>query len=236
MSGHHSWRKLQSATEAWREARKKSKIALIGDIHAEYGALERIVAQIDPDAAIIQVGDFGYWPYYLEHYMDHMPKRCVLFIDGNHDHVPGCRSCEWPNAVFVPRGTVKEVAGRRVLFLGGATSVDRKRRPHNGGHHAWFDDEVVSEDDVARALANAKDGVDLMVTHTPPDWMIRKNFSPNGLRSFGIDPDTWRDLAAERVEQVWHELGEPPLYCGHMHQSVQDGNCRILDINEVVLI
>jgi hypothetical protein len=89
---------------------------------------------------------------------------------------------------------------------------------------------------VKHALLQGAGGVDLMVTHTPPDWMIRKHFSPDGLRSFGIDPETWRDLSAEAVEQVWRELNEPPLVCGHMHRSVKDGKCRILDINEVMVI
>jgi hypothetical protein len=44
------------------------------------------------------------------------------------------------------------------------------------------------------------------------------------------------DVAARRVEEVWKRIGEPMLVCGHMHRSVIDGQCRILNINELVLI
>ena len=208
-------------------------IAIVGDIHGDFAALARIVAALPEETPVIQVGDFGYWPELRSRYV--APARPVLFIDGNHDHVPLVASCEWPHAEFVPRGDVRVVDGRRVLFLGGATSVDRKWRPRGAGRHAWFDEEVVSDADAERAIANAGGGVDLMVTHTPPDWMIRQHFSPLGLMQFEIDPRTWRDPSAERIEYVWRTLGEPPLYCGHMHRSVSDGACRILDINEVVL-
>lgn len=221
--------------EAWRAARNSTKLALIGDIHGNFGTLANLVAQY-PDATVVQVGDFGFWPYTELSYRRNIPDRPVLFIDGNHDHIWEVGKCDWPNAVFVSRGTVATVAGRRVLFLGGATSVDRAWRPKDFGPHAWFEEEVISEAEVVRALANAAGGVDLMITHTPPDWMIRKHFSPNGLRYFNIDPDTWRDDAALRVEHVWRELGEPELYCGHMHRTVNDGKCHILNIDEVALI
>lgn len=209
-------------------------IACIGDIHGAFNILKALVAKLPQDVEVIQVGDFGFWPYLREEY--DAPDRPVRFIDGNHDHVLEVAGCDWPNAVFVPRGTVEVVDGRRVLFLGGATSVDRAWRHNKIGRHAWFEEEVVTQEEADWAILNAGAGVDLMVTHTPPDWMIRKHFSPNGLRHFGINPNTWRDHAALRVEAVWRAVGEPQLVCGHMHKTVVDGQCRILDINEVYLL
>lgn len=211
-------------------------LALIGDIHGNFGRLAKIVAELPPDTVPIQVGDFGFWPYTRNQYV--VPDKFVHFIDGNHDHIPRLMNgeCDWPNAGYIRRGEVWTFDNRRILFLGGASSVDRKWRPHNFGPHAWFDEELISDAEVELALANAKGGVDLMITHTPPDWMIRKHFSPGGLLHFEINPATWRDYAAEAVERVWRELGEPPLYCGHMHRRVVNGSCRILDIEEVVLV
>ena len=80
------------------------------------------------------------------------------------------------------------------------------------------------------------DGIHLMVTHAPPDCAIRKNFSEEGLRQFGHNPKTWVDESALLIEKLWRMLGQPPLYCGHMHRSVTDGNVHILDENEVVII
>jgi len=212
-------------------------IAVIGDIHGEFGVLAQIIQHTIPDGAeIIQVGDFGFWPELRRHYV--VPSRPVRFVDGNHDHIELllAAQCDWPNAIYKPRGSVEVIDGRRVLFLGGSMSVDRKWRQYKLGMNAWFDDEIVRQVDVETALENAKGGVDLMITHTPPDHMIRKWFSPKGLRNFGHDPATWVDLAARRVEDVWRALGEPPLYCGHMHMPITDGPLRILNINEVAVI
>jgi len=211
-------------------------LAVVGDLHGVFTPLARIVAGLPDDVEVIQVGDFGYWPYFRRRWQ--RLKLDVRFVDGNHDHVVDLLDgkCDWPGAYYMERGAVREVAGRRILFLGGSTSVDRAWRPHGSGEHCWFDEEIVRVQDVERAIREVGDQpVDLMVTHTPPDWMIRKHFSPDGLRRFGHDPDTWRDLAALRVEDVWRQIGEPPLVCGHMHRSVVDGQCRILNINECVM-
>lgn len=211
-------------------------LAIIGDIHGNFGILARLVAQLDPNFTVMQVGDFGFWPYTRQQYV--VPDRLIRFVDGNHDHIPGLMAgaCDWPNAEYMPRGTVQRVAGKRILFLGGAKSPDRSWRPAQQGRHAWFTQEIISQSEIELALTNAAGGVDLMITHSPPDWLIRKHFSPMGLLNFGIDPREWKDQSAEAVEYVWRELGQPPLYCGHMHRSVVDGNCRILDINEVCCI
>lgn len=219
-------------------------LALIGDIHGNFPVLARLVAGLPDDVIPIQVGDFGYWPQLRQSYVP--PKHPVHWINGNHDHVVDAPHCDWPNAIFVPRGEVRVLAGYKVLFVGGSTSVDGLWRVRAGLNYqmahvpvnAWFhEEEVLQSEDVERAIANVAKacGVDLMVTHTPPDWMIRKHFGPEGLRSFGIDPKTWRDRSAERVELLWRTLGEPPLFSGHMHESVTDGNCRILAENEVCI-
>lgn len=213
-------------------------IALIGDIHGEFGPFANKVSGLSKDIRVVQLGDFGWWPRMKPYWLQAKIDRPVLAIDGNHDHQVYAPVAAWPDAEFVPRGDVRKIDGRRVLFLGGATSVDRAWREPRGEKHGWFDEEIPSEADVARALSNADavGGVDLMLTHTPPDWMIRKHFGPDGLRYFGHDPLTWRDVAAERIEQVWRTLDKPPLYCGHMHRGVVDGVCRILDIHELVIV
>jgi len=231
-------------------------LALIGDIHGEFGRLPKILSQIPKDAIILQVGDFGWWPglqpVYLRARAAVGYDFHIRFIEGNHDHVRLVGECnkaaeesteswrDWPGAEYVPRGSVLELDGKRILFMGGANSLDRRWRPHNFGPHAWFDEEEVTEEDVMRAVANVIEGdeddsrgIDLIVAHTPPDSVIRSNFSEDGLRMFDIDPRKWVDRSARNVEALWRSLGKPPLWCGHMHRSVVDGPVRILGINEV---
>lgn len=215
-------------------------LAIVGDIHGEFDVFAAMIAQIPARAPVLQVGDFGWWPELRSEWDRAKVSRPVWFLDGNHDHVPKLLAGEndWPCAQYVSRGTVLELDGRCVLCLGGALSVDRAWREENSEQHGWFAAEIPSEANVEAALTAAERAgrIDLMVTHTPPDWMIRKHFSPSGLRSFGHDPATWRDLAAERVERVWRAVGEPPLFCGHMHRPTVNQRCRILGIHEIAVV
>lgn len=223
-------------------------IQLIGDIHGDFKTLAALVKAAPHAAEIVQVGDFGFWPQLRDRYK--APERMVYFIDGNHDHCqalagepPFDKPAElWPNATYVPRGTVLTLNGKNVLFLGGAKSIDRAWRPRynpdGGGYNpvnCWFPEEVISDADTERALVRAKavGKIDLMVTHTPPQWMVDKYFGVPG-PEWGL-PRDWRDESAGQVELVWKELDCPDLVCGHMHRSVTDGVCRILTINEVML-
>lgn len=210
-------------------------ITLVGDIHGGFRFLANVAKETPLDVPIIQVGDFGFWPQIQRRYV--VPENPVYFIDGNHDCIPALHGDVrfgkpvelWPHAVYVPRGTVLELAGKRVLFLGGATSVDRSLRAKDIGLNAWFEDEVLDERSVEIALENAKGKVDLMVTHTAPRYLIDKCFGfPRGWNL----PVDWTDPSTERIERVWKALDCPPLVCGHMHASVRDGVVRMLDINE----
>lgn len=99
-------------------------------------------------SAIIQVGDFGYWPrmttksgrshaaYYLERISDACARWGVghwIFLDGNHDDHDSLAALEPDEDGFVrlcsrvhyaPRGHTFEIAGVRFGVLGGAVSLD----------------------------------------------------------------------------------------------------------------
>lgn len=206
---------------------------LIGDIHGFFASGILYKAAMGDDT-VIQVGDLGFWPYLREEWERYTPPKPIYFIEGNHDYAPPLVALTeptevWPNLIYLPRGTVKEIDGKRVAFCGGATSVDYKWR-HKGKD--WFDEEVIRVEDVERFRGVKK--IDILVTHSPPDRAIRRNFPEDGLRAFGIYPATWRDPSAERVEEIWKMLGQPTLYCGHMHKSVEDGKIHILNTEEVV--
>ena len=215
----------------------KPKLFCVGDLHGEFQALEALALTAAPDDIIIQVGDFGIWPYTQARWQ---LSRDVYFVDGNHDHIPSLPLHAlapvevWPHAWYVPRGVVLNLLGRRVLFCGGSKSLDRAWRPKNSTQHGWFEEEQLTMNDVARAREHVgAEVIDLMITHAPPDSVIRHNFSEEGLRFFGHNPKQWVDESARLVEELWLTIGKPPLVCGHMHRSVADNGCTILDINEV---
>lgn len=207
-------------------------IAILGDLHGLCGLLEDADKRLKPGVPIIQVGDFGWYPNIRPHWnqLGKRLRRTVYWIDGNHEYFP-----EVPldaaapvevakNIVYVPRGTILELDGKRIGCLGGAASVDYKSRKLG---RDWFLEEAIRPQDAAKVAA--WDSVDLMVTHVPPQSVIQRNFPPIDLvRNFGLSVD-WRDPSADVVEAEWRRLGMPPLYCGHMHRAIRDSNVTILD-------
>lgn len=153
-------------------------VTFVGDVHANIVALhaafeeaKRVEAE-----ALIQVGDFGYWPnfgtYFLRQTRNlyHEYGIPIHFVDGNHeDHsVLGQYTEETrlqDGLIYHPRGTVTVLGDSRVLWFGGAQSIDAHLR--KAGKN-WFSNESHSPAQLARAYEAAAEPVDVMVTHESP--------------------------------------------------------------------
>lgn len=219
-------------------------IVLIGDVHGEFDILKELVNKVPEDAKILQVGDFGFWPYLAEKWYHTAIARHIYFIDGNHDYLPGLPADQnkiyevWPHLHYVPRGHVLNWDDKQILCIGGAKSLDRAWRPFNSSQGGWFEEEQISDLEANQAVANAIDagGIHFMVTHTPPDTFIRANFNDQLLREFGHRPEKWINESGLQIDKVWNALGNPPLYCGHMHTSIRSPKIQVLDCNEVMVL
>lgn len=209
-------------------------IYFIGDIHGNFKTFKKIVSNIPKDATIIQVGDFGFWPHLKEEWEAVGIDRPVYFIDGNHDHQPSFSKVEeeielWPNAIFIPRGTIKEIDNFKILFMGGAGSVDYKWRRKGIDYFPLL--EEINQFDIDKVPTDAK--IDLIVSHTPPRDCIDKCFDPAILETFFNISRNWTDKGSILLENLRKKLGNPPLICGHMHRAIKWNGIRILNINEV---
>lgn len=203
------------------------RILFAGDWHAGTTfALDTIdtAARLGIDR-VVQVGDFGYWPRFEEgrSFLSAVSARAVsagvdvFFCDGNHeDHefLPHDSVLDphevAPGVNWVPRGTVLEWEGTRLLFFGGAVSVDRDSRQTGW---TWFADEIPSE--AAWARAESAGTVDVVVAHdTVPGMPVR------GVPPLSI-PWSSRRRATEhrRRLQALQETVTPALWVhGHWHQ------------------
>lgn len=190
-------------------------IVALGDLHNSIRTgltkVLRYAVRGAPNPAIVQVGDLCWHP-------DRPPTLPepfkVYFVDGNHDHVASLLCHAEPTElvrgwIYCPRGSVLELDGRRVGFLGGARSIDREVRVKD---EPWWESEELT---VAEARRLQGQSVDLLVTHTPPSSTVW---------AMGWEPDTTSVL----VELVWKELGRPRLVCGHMHQRFRHGAVTVL--------
>lgn len=212
-------------------------LVFLGDLHGDLRMLAEVSqAYAGRAAAIIQVGDLGYSrTMHLAMATSTFPTP-VYWIDGNHEHYPLITPM-WdreepvelaPNVFYVPRGTVRELDGRRIGFLGGAASPDARSRAAGVD---WFPEEVVTGTQALRIERQRP--IEVLVTHAPPRSTIQQHFSAAHLSDFfGLPPD-WTDPSTIYIQDLWEGLGHPLLICGHMHRSLHLGNVHVLDINEI---
>ena len=224
-------------------------ILLLGDIHGDYRTLQRAIDKANEVGAeaLIQVGDFGLFRSFgmnnEEKFKNvvHTSKCPVYFIDGNHDDATRWTTYTEVSQVYpelplyyVPRGTVMEIDNRTIAFMGGAASIDKNFRLQEGWH--WDEKENISPYEVLRMMDNAKDKqIDLFITHCPPNSVINEHFDPRAKLQFGVGLD-WHDHNQDIIENIWHAIGTPNVYSGHMHKRVVGMTYRILDINELLAV
>lgn len=222
-------------------------ICLLGDIHGIAYSLDKAIndARKKGATALIQLGDFQ---LYLSNpsarlFYEVVKKSPipVYFIDGNHDDCTHWKQYNsvtriWDDANlwYVPRGTVMDIDGHTIAFMGGAGSIDKQFRLQHG--YTWDENENISPNDVSRIIENANGKqIDMLLTHCPPNSVVNKHFDPVNKLLFGVGLD-WHDPNQDVIEDIWSRFGHPMLYCGHMHRSVHGQTYRILNIDELVCI
>ena len=217
-------------------------LLLLGDIHGDYRVLQMAINEaVERNAAaVIQVGDFGLFPdneqYFYQVCQTDMP---VYFVDGNHDDCTRWMNYETVGKVFgnanlyyVPRGSVLELDNRTIAFMGGAASIDKQWRLKDGHH--WDENEEVTQEQCDILLQNcAGKTIDMFITHCPPQSMIDGHFNPMNKLFFDVGID-WHDPSQTFIEDVWHKMGTPYIYSGHMHRYVETAVATILDINQII--
>jgi len=195
----------------------------------------RALREAAPDVeTILHVGDFYPGARPLEgssHWLDHIDElawshgiRRILVTLGNHEPWPtlapliaGGKPAQVSVAVWVlPRPYRFTIAGREVLSLGGAASLDRERRVEGV---TWFPEEAITEDHVEQAIAGGP--ADLMLTHESPEpspvravahlLRRRSRFSTAVLAA--------SQASRERVTRVWGAVRPELLIHGHMHEA-----------------
>jgi Icc-related predicted phosphoesterase len=165
------------------------RVLVVGDSHGNTRWLAHAadVAAERGAGRILQLGDFGIWPGRegrrflgaLAGITDTTGIR-VDFVDGNHDNhdllhdllvdtdrqAPDGSIVVTTGVHWWPRGRVSVIGGQRIGFLGGAVSVDRRRRTPG---ISWWEREVPLPSDLD-ALVDAADGqpLDLLVLHDAP--------------------------------------------------------------------
>jgi len=199
----------------------KERLIICGDIHGEWGQLNKLINNHGPDS-VIQVGDFGYWPKFSGKSFVHGQKpwnhegvkphaSMVYWCDGNHEDHDALDSMGrmqkqevlcYENVVYKPRGSVHQLNdGRILLFFGGARSIDKHLRTKE---FDWFPREIPSENELQRALGYDK--VDIVISHTVP------------LEFSSVSRDSFGDPTCSMLSEIWKKYKPSQWYCGHWHK------------------
>lgn len=215
-----------------------SMIYFTGDIHGGIDELlwrlERKNIPQEKEQMVVLLGDVGV-NYYLGK-RDTRAKqklqesnRTYLCVHGNHERRPesigtyieqpwngGSVYVEpgFENIIFLQDGEVYDLYGAKTLVLGGAYSVDKYYRLHNG--YNWFEDEQISlykRAEILHKITEIK-SVDLVLSHTCPiQWQPRDLFLP------WLDQSTVDNSMERWLAEVEANLDYKYWLFGHYHDN-----------------
>lgn len=240
------------------------RVAVSGDWHGNIGwvrAFTRALPILAPDIrTLLQLGDWGLDPEVADAVFEEAGITRVLVVVGNHEDWPKITPLldDHPGAAvrvskvtwILPRPARFRIAGRSVLAMGGAASVDRLWRREGAG---WWPDEAITDEHVAAAIAGGP--ADLMLTHEGPARTpvraVREVLRTNPM---GFPDETLAESAASRarVAKVWDAVHPELLMHGHMHvagggmtddgrrvaslgRDTQPGNLTLLNLETLTL-
>ena len=237
-----------------REKDPDSLCWITGDLHGELTSACRLADHRWPAARtltewdyVIVCGDFGYvWngdDVVDDVDLDWFAEKpwTTLFVDGNHENHALLASYpveRWhgglthvirPNVRHLMRGQVfEDIAGARVLAMGGASSHDKEWREEGV---SWWPEELPDEEDFEECHRNLDAcgwKVDYVVTHEAPANVAERLSHQKG-REF--DAANGGDRHQRFLQEVYDRLDYRHWYFGHYH-----ANCDIADARDMTLL
>jgi len=220
---------------------------LLGDIHGDFNTISYFAqknVEKEP-TTLIQVGDFG--AGFHKDFTDHMEHLNTILnefnvtlyaIRGNHDDPKFFDGTyNWSNIKLLPDYTVTVIEGKRILFIGGATSIDRLQRIPE---RSWWEGEIFNLDVDKLSLY---EGIDIVVTHTAPKFAYPIGFNHLVMSFAAYDPTLLEDLTNERqaLAIAYETLKEKnkikKWFYGHFHTTEktehEDTIFHVLGINYI---
>ena len=195
----------------------KPLIIVMGDVHGDWGSLNEVLNSHPNIAMVLQCGDFGWWPRVSSKYLPRPiaiknKKVKILWCDGNHEDFEEIKQFKdseiLPNVFYMERGSIAELPDKRkILFIGGGLSIDRKDRIQRSGDYGWFEEETISQKDIEE-LPDEK--IDIVISHTAPESFKLIDYHNDGLYP--------KDPSRKALDYVLEKYRPKLWYFGHMHK------------------
>lgn len=202
------------------------------------------------DCVIISVGDTNLGFVNPEKEKRHLEILNELFVErnihfytirGNHDKKSlfDITKNIYSNIIVVADYDVIEVLGKRILCIGGAISVDRAKRIEND---MFYD----KDENFVLKLDSLPTEIDIVVTHTAPDFAQPTGFNDFVCKMFNEDKTLKEELIKERSDMtlLYNKLvasnNITDWFYGHFHKSIKEDvngiNFQCLDIMEFLIL
>lgn len=208
------------------------KVLTIGDTHGEFGKLNQLLTKKNPDIAII-CGDFGYFPSLSEEKVNYgwgghatrynkkeanglkkikPNKTKIYWVCGNHEQHSELNKYQdgqihelEKNIFFCSRGSSLTLPdGRNILFVGGASSIDKNQRISGVD---WFAEETISYKDYEKCMIYDK--IDIVVSHTCPEYFVPFLLNENLSKIY--------DPSCIALNGIFDKYNPTLWYFGHWH-------------------
>lgn len=189
---------------------------LVGDVHGDFGRYFELVENMRS----IQIGDFGvgfgaqYWHDMANDYHTANPES--RFIRGNHDDPFRCKE---QMVGYISDGTIEMFGNTKVMFIGGAWSIDYARRVEGV---SWWRDEELSVAELNTMIdLYEKEKPDVMITHDCPISVSDEMFIKTGLALGGRQAKQIPNKTNTALQTMF-EIHQPKFWVfGHWHVPTQ---------------
>lgn len=192
------------------------EITLIGDVHSNYVKYLEIIKTAEYS---LQLGDFGY-SYSVLSGVDHTRHEILA---GNHDNYSLIKSGQYKHFLLDYGYYFNSI-----FYIRGGFSIN-KNSPSTRIGVDWFPEEELSSEQMEKCFEFYKKiKPQIVVSHEAPRDIANQVGSPDILRDFGFNPDTFTTRTSEFLQRCFVEHQPGRWYFGHYHKSWKHFYCMTL--------
>lgn len=203
---------------------------VIGDVHGLYSKYEEITKNKE---YTVQLGDFGFTREWNKLAYSNIDPLKHVIIPGNHDCYDTCFNV---NHCLDSYGDY-ELNGTKFYYVRGGYSIDggvRRLERKTSGKTWWHQEQLTYLQMKYCEIDYQASKPDLMITHTPPHFIIEKIGSPRIMTAFGYDTNFM--CRTSEFLQCLFDLHKPKMWTfAHMHQSFAEeiDGCLFIGLGEL---